>query len=137
MQNTWGNFFKTYCDYSSDAEFVWTLIETFSLANLQYFAGAHFRGDWSRNESSVNWLDFCLSRNAINYITNQRATHFRATCDFEKDAFNTDYQRGKIATVTFGSGVATSLNTSGCESLGLVVTTVQRKPGTHQAVTCT
>ena len=107
IQDATGSFFKTYCDFSSEAEFVWTLIETFSLANLQYFAGTHFRADWPRNESSVNWLDFRLTRNAMNYISNrQRATHFRATCDFEKDTFdiNTDYLRGKTATLNFFLG---------------------------------
>lgn len=106
IQDTSGNLFKTYCDFSSEADFVWTLIETFSLANLEHFAGVHFGADWPRNEGSVNWFDFRLTRNEMNYITNQGATHFRATCDFEKDNFdiNTDYLRGKIAIVDFFSG---------------------------------
>ena len=106
IQDTLGNFFKTYCDFSSEGDFVWTLVETFSLANLQHFAGAHFGGNWPRNERSMNWLKFRLTRTAMNYVNNQGATHFRATCDFEKDTFdiNTDYLRGAILNLNFFSG---------------------------------
>jgi len=143
IQDSSGNFFKTYCDFSSEVDFIWTLIETFSLANLGHFAGEHFGRDFPRNSDSMNWLDFRLTWNAMNYTNNQGVTHFRATCDFEKDTFdiNTDYLRGEISTVDFSQGVATSprpvLNTSGCESLELAATTVPRKPGTHKAITCT
>lgn len=107
MQDTLGNFFKTYCDLSSEEDFVWTLIETFSMANLQHFAGAHFGRDWPRNDRSMNWLEFRLTQNAMNYIINyQGATHFRATCDFKEDPFdiNTDYLRGEISNMNFFSG---------------------------------
>lgn len=141
MQDTLGNFFKTYCDLSSEEDFVWTLIEIFSMANLQHFAGAHFGRDWPRNDRSMNWLEFRLTQNAMNYINNQGATHFRATCDFEEDAFVPTTWEERFRIWIFSQGVATSprlaLNTSGCESLELAVTTAQRKPGTHQAITCT
>lgn len=101
-----GNFFKTYCDFSSEEDFVWTLIETFSLANLGHFAGTYFRADWPRNEGSMNWIDFRLTRIAMEYIKNQGSTHFRATCDFEKANFdiNADYLRGKTSILDLFSG---------------------------------
>ena len=104
IQDTSGNFINTYCDFSSEVDFVWTLIETFCLANLENFAWTHFGEDRPRNEDSMNWLDFRLTRNAMNYI-NQGATHFRATCDFEKDTFdiNADYLRGEISKLNFFS----------------------------------
>ena len=106
MQDTLGNFFKTYCDLSSEEDFVWTLIETFSMVNLQHFAGGHFGRDWPRNDGSMNCLEFRLTQNAMNYINNQGAKYFRATCDFEEDAFdiNTDYLRGEISNMNFFSG---------------------------------
>ena len=104
-----GNLFTTYCDFTTEAEFVWTLIETFSfeqisLANTAY-VGKGFQDDWPRNEASLNWIDFRLTRTAMYHIRNQGSTHFRATCDFEKDNFDidTDYLRGKISTVDFFS----------------------------------
>lgn len=62
--------------------------------------------DWPRNDRSMNWLEFRLTQNAVNYINNQGATYFRATCDFEEDAFdiNTDYPRGEISNMNFFSG---------------------------------
>lgn len=106
IQDSSGNFFKTYCDFSSEEDFIWALIETFSQANLGHFAGEHFGRDLPRNANSMNWLDFRLTWNAMNYVNNQGVTHFRATCDFEKDTFdiNTDYLRGEISTVDFFSG---------------------------------
>ncbi|XP_078372430.1 uncharacterized protein LOC144656082 [Oculina patagonica] len=100
-----GNLFTTYCDFSSEAEFVWTLIETFSFDNAhsELVKNLDFQDDLPRNEASLNWLDFRLTKTAMYHIRNQGSTHFRATCDFDKPNFDIDaeYLRGKISTVDF------------------------------------
>lgn len=108
-----GNLFTTYCDFSSEAEFVWTLIETFSFdkARSDLAKNLDFQEHSPRNKASLNWLDFRLARAAMYHI-NQGSTHFRATCDFEKDSFDIDaeYLRGKISTLDFFSSAGEEIN---------------------------
>ena len=102
-----GNLFTTYCDFTSEPDFVWTLIETFTFSlgvNKDDGYGLwDFQDNWPRNEESLDWNDFRLSKAAMYHIRDQGATHFRATCDFDKPDFDIDaeYLRGKIATVDF------------------------------------
>lgn len=101
------NIFTTYCDLRSEPEFVWTLIESFSLAHKSDFTGKHFGIDFPRNEQSLDWIDFRLAKTAMEHIYNQGSTHFRATCNFEKDNFDinaTDYLRGKVSTLDIFPG---------------------------------
>ena len=106
IQDGSGNFFTTYCDFSSEAEFVWTLIETFSFAQINSGSGLEnkdYKSNWPKNEASFNWIDFRLTRAAMYHIRSQGSTHFRATCDYEKASFDIDaeYLRGKVSTLDF------------------------------------
>lgn len=97
-----GSSFQTYCDFSSEPNFVWTLIESFAFSNFWYFRYQPFDDDFPRNEASPpNWSDFRLAKTSMLFVRNQGTTHFRATCDFEKDSsdINADYLRGKITTL--------------------------------------
>ncbi|XP_065051050.1 uncharacterized protein LOC135680790 [Rhopilema esculentum] len=81
--------FKVYCDFTSEPNSVWTLIESFSLGKNELFKNNPFKIDFPYLEDSPNWNNYRLSKTRIEKIKS-RSTHWRATCSF--DVFGVDYQ---------------------------------------------
>ena len=89
------SFYQTFCDFTSENGFVWTLLESFSLANKNDFAKQQFYNDYEVNQNSFIWNKFRLPLLIMN-STLSHSTHFRATCNFNTDGLvKTDYLRGK------------------------------------------
>ncbi|XP_067028464.1 uncharacterized protein [Acropora muricata] len=89
------SFYQTFCDLTSENGFVWTLLESFSLANNFHFKAQPFDKDYPVNQNSFNWNKFRLSM-PIMKSTLSHSTHFRATCNFNTDGLvTTDYLRTK------------------------------------------
>lgn len=94
--NSW---YETFCDFTTENGFVWTLIESFSLFNNQNFADKSFYKDYPVIENDFNWNKFRLSLNRMESIANQ-SSHVRATCNFNTDGLNfTDYLRAKLTDI--------------------------------------
>ncbi|RDD39591.1 hypothetical protein TrispH2_008126 [Trichoplax sp. H2] len=76
--------FTTFCDFNSDVGFVWTLIESLSLANAKKSKyRKSFYYDVSTSGCSINWSEFRLCKSVMKSIADARgSTHFRATCNF-------------------------------------------------------
>ena len=88
------SLFQTFCDFTSENGFVWTLLESFSLANND-FKKQPFSKDHPVSQNSFKWNKFRLSL-AIMTSTLSHSTHFRATCNFNIDELvTTDYLRAK------------------------------------------
>ena len=89
------SFYQTFCDFTSKNGFVWTLLESFSLANKNDFKTQPFLKDYTVNQNSFKWNKFRLSKLIMN-STLSHSTHFRATCNFNTDGLvTTDYLRAK------------------------------------------
>ncbi|XP_067028479.1 uncharacterized protein [Acropora muricata] len=89
------SFYQTFCDLTSETGFVWTLIESFSLADNNDFKNQPFLRDHPVNQNSFKWNNFPFSLPIIN-STLSHSTHFRATCNFNTDGLvTTDYLRTK------------------------------------------
>ena len=86
--------YQTFCDFTSENGFVWTLLESFSLANNNHFKAQPFFKDHPVNQNSFKWNKFRLSLSIMN-STLSHSTHFRATCNFTDGLLTTDYLRGK------------------------------------------
>ena len=93
------SLYPTFCDFTSEDGFVWTLVESFSLANKVEFAGESFYEDYPVNEQHFTWNKFRLSLSRMKLIAN-RSSHVRATCNFHTDGLIfTDYLRAKLADI--------------------------------------
>ena len=68
------SFFQTFCDLTSENGFVWTLLESFSLANNNYFRAQPFFQDYPVNQNSFKWNKFRLSKMIMN-STLSHSTH--------------------------------------------------------------
>ena len=89
------SFYQTFCDFTSEKGFVWTLLDSFSLANKIYYKNQPLSQDYPLNQNSFKWNKFRLSLPIMN-STLSHSTHFRATCKFDTDRLVTrDYLRGK------------------------------------------
>ncbi|XP_074612242.1 uncharacterized protein LOC141866609 [Acropora palmata] len=89
------SFYQTFCDLTSENGFVWTLLESFSLADNNDFNNQPFSKDHPVNQNSFTWNKFRLSRLLMN-STPSHSTFFRATCNFNIDGLvTTDYLRAK------------------------------------------
>ena len=89
------SFYQTFCDFTSETGFVWTLLESFSLANNYHFKAQSFDKDYPVNQNSLVWNKFRLSL-AIMKSTVSHSTHVRATCNFNiAGLVTTDYLRAK------------------------------------------
>ena len=60
------SFYQTFCDFTSENGFVWTLLESFTLANRKYFKSRSFLQDYPMNENSFKWNKFRLSLPIMN-----------------------------------------------------------------------
>ena len=92
------NFYSVYCDFDSDAGYVWTLIQSFSLANNYLVTSKRFGVDQPLNENDgmINWNAYRLSLSRMQSIADA-STHLRATCNFPDDGLvYTDYARAKL-----------------------------------------
>ena len=91
------SFYQTFCDLISENGFLWTLLESFSLANNNHFKAQAFFKDYPVNQNSFKWYKFRLSL-PIMRSTLRHTTHFRATCNFNTDGLvTTDYLRAKTS----------------------------------------
>ena len=89
------SFYQTFCDFTSENGFVWTLLDSFSLANKIYYNAQPLSQDYPLNQNSFKWNKFRLSLPIMNSMLSH-STHFRATCKFDTDGLVTrDYLRGK------------------------------------------
>ena len=89
------SFYQTFCDFTSENGFVWTLLDSFSLANKNHYNAQPLFEDHPVNQNSFKWNKFRLSLSIMN-STLSHSTHFRATCNFNTDGLLTrDYLRGK------------------------------------------
>lgn len=67
---------KTYCDFS--AKPAWTLVRSFSLANLDQFRGVSFRQQTQATDGDENQFAMSLAQNLA-----LQGTHWRATCNMQ------------------------------------------------------
>ena len=89
------SFYQKFCDFTSENGFVWTLLESFRLANKNDSKAQPFFRDYPVNLNSFKWNKFRLSKLIMN-STLSHSTHFRATCNFNTDGLvTTDYLRAK------------------------------------------
>ena len=86
------SMYETFCDFTSENVFVWTLIESFSLANNQVFKMRAFFKDHPVNQKSFSWKIFGLSISRMTAIADH-STHVRATGNFYSELHVTDYAR--------------------------------------------
>jgi len=90
--------FPVYCDLDSEADYVWALIQSHSLANNNQFKDYRFGIDHPVNEDDemINWNAYRLSLSRMQSIADL-STHVRATCNFPDDGLMyTDYARAKL-----------------------------------------
>ena len=81
--------------HNSENVFVWTLLESFSLADKNHFKAQPFDKDYPVNQNSFKWNKFRLSLPIVNSSLSH-STHLRATCKFNTDGLVTkDYFRNK------------------------------------------
>ena len=110
FDSTSKSLYEVFCDCTSENGFIWTLIESFSLANNHEFANKPFYKDYPVDQNSFTWNKFRLSQSRINFIASH-STHVRATCNFNTDGLNyTDYLRAKLSDID-----VMSLDFSGCK----------------------
>ena len=92
------NLFPVYCDFDSEAGYVWALVQSFALANNDQFKHSRFGVDHPVNEDGgkVSWNSYRLSLSRKQSIADA-STHLRATCNFPDDGLvYTDYARAKL-----------------------------------------
>lgn len=87
------SLFDEFCDFTSEVGFLWSLVESFSLANKDDFRRQPFFEDYPVNQENFDWTRFRLSRSRMNKSALQ-SSHLRVTCNFNIDGLNyTDYLR--------------------------------------------
>lgn len=90
--------FEVHCDFDSEADFVWPLVQSFSLQNAAQFANKIFGVNFLVNENggTIIWGAYHLSLSHMRSIA-EVSTHLRATCNFPDDGLMyTDYVRAKL-----------------------------------------
>ena len=88
--------FQVYCDLDSEIDYAWTLVQSFSLENVNEFKT--FGTDFPVNEDdeTINWESYRLSLFRMQSIVTV-STHLRATCNFPDDGLvYTDYARAQL-----------------------------------------
>ena len=83
----------------SEPSFVWTLIQSFSLAKKDTFENKSFGVNFEINndQKKVDWNGYRLSLSQMQSLADH-STHLRATCNFPTDGLQyTDYARAKLA----------------------------------------
>ena len=93
------SIYKTFCDFKSENTSVWTLVESFSMANNREFANKPFYVDNPGQEKAFSWNNFRLTLSRMDMTANH-STHFRATCNFYTDGLiYIDYLRAKFTDI--------------------------------------
>ena len=96
--------FPAYCDFNLHDGKVWTLVQSFSLANiLPDYRYQPLSADHPRNtENPENWQDYRLAKARFRSIQ-QNSTHFRITCNYDTQSIKdmVDYVRLKTSVVDF------------------------------------
>ena len=90
--------FLVYCDLESEPEFVWALIQSFSLENKDWFRTRGFHYDYPVDEDSLE-VDWNLHRLSLSHMQHLagNSTHLRATCNFHAEGLSyTDYARADL-----------------------------------------
>ena len=83
----------------SEPSFVWTLIQSFSLAKKGTFEGKPFGVNFEINndKKKADWNGYRLSLSQMQSLADH-STHLRATCNFPTDGLQyTDYARAKLS----------------------------------------
>ena len=82
--------FPVYCDFGSERDMAWTLIQSHSFQNNGVFHDRpFFLHDLPINQDAPEWNSYRLSISRMKSIQTV-STHFRATCFFSTDGV--DYQ---------------------------------------------
>ena len=86
--------FPVYCDFGSEPNAAWTLIQSHSLQNKNAFNGKPFYlHDMPINQDAPEWNNYRLSKSRMKSIR-EVSTHWRATCNFRTDGVDyRDYWR--------------------------------------------
>jgi len=90
--------FQVFCDFDSEPEFAWNLIQSFSLSNKHYFESDVVFYDNYSDSSAVsgdapNWQAYLLRRHDLVWLREQ-SSYWRATCRYNTDGtVYTDYLR--------------------------------------------
>lgn len=94
--------FQVYCDFDSEPNFAWTLIQSHSLQNNDGFMDKPFYlYDMPIHQDAPQWDSYCLSLPRMKSIRNV-STHWRATCNFPTSVMDfRDYIRTSFANTDF------------------------------------
>ena len=94
--------FRVYCDFRSELNFTWTLIQSHSLQNNDEFKDKPFYlYDMPINQDAPEWDRYRLSLPRMKSIRNV-STHWRATCNFPTSAMDFhDYMRTSFVNTDF------------------------------------
>lgn len=85
-----GHFHKLFCDLTSEAGWVWTLVMSQTLGKRnKKFARKGFLVDSPRNAETPNWEAYRLPLNRMMELRSH-STHWRVTCSFP--SFGVDYR---------------------------------------------
>ncbi|XP_022808277.1 uncharacterized protein LOC111345268 [Stylophora pistillata] len=90
--------FLVYCDLHSESGFVWTLIQSFSLAAKRIYMDKRFgeKIEIDTEKRVVDWNRYRLSLSQMHSLADH-STHLRATCNFLIDGLQySDYARAKL-----------------------------------------
>lgn len=98
LEDSTQQVYETFCDFTTEDGFVWTLTESFNFSNNEEFKDKPFFKSFPVNERALNWNRYRLSSSRMNQ-TADHSTHFRATCNFDSDKLSYDDNlRGKLGT---------------------------------------
>ncbi|XP_022781730.1 uncharacterized protein LOC111322809 [Stylophora pistillata] len=87
-----------FCDFNSEPEFAWNLIESFSLSNKSRFQKDIVLYDdyQAISGDAPNWHAYLIKRPYLLWLRNS-STHWRATCRYNTDGtVYTDYLRASL-----------------------------------------
>ncbi|XP_065051740.1 uncharacterized protein LOC135681285 isoform X1 [Rhopilema esculentum] len=94
-----GLIHHVYCDFSSEPNFVWTLVTSFSLANNYLFKNKPLYENDPISEYEPNWNSYRLGFSVMDYVSSV-STHWRATCSYPGYGVDyRDYVRAKLSEI--------------------------------------
>ncbi|XP_065051798.1 uncharacterized protein LOC135681285 isoform X5 [Rhopilema esculentum] len=97
--NGTGLIHHVYCDFSSEPNFVWTLVTSFSLANNYLFKNKPLYDNDPISEYEPNWNSYRLAFSVMEYVSSV-STHWRATCSYPGYGVDyRDYVRAKLSEI--------------------------------------
>ena len=81
--NSNGQSYNVFCDFDSETDMAWTLIESFDTEHENQLNSKSFAVDFPRNEHTLNWKLFRLPKSLMSEISSC-SNYWRATCSFSK-----------------------------------------------------